>query len=334
MAPPLSAETKALIAAAMSETNTIPDLNSIAELFETTIKTVRKIRDEQYMKRVSRGKWESLRVGRPPKITPEIEEAIQYFIKEVPTVYQDELATFLQDCFDIKVAQSTISSTLRRLKVTRKKLQVEAAQRNQKIRMDYTRRMQPVNANQFVFVDESGSDERTGDRTHGYSIRGVPARIARWLRSRTRISVLPAYTLEGYIDFITFEGTCDAEIFEGFILNNVLPLMKAWPEERSILVMDNASIHHARIDSIKEACFIKGVEVDFLPPYSPDYNPIEGSFNDLKAFIRREYKHKIREFDSYHSFLQWAVKESGTGENAARRAQGHFRNAGIRIESD
>ena len=66
--------------------------------------------------------------------------------------------------------------------------------------------------------------------------------------------MLPAYTVEGYIDFITFEGTCNAAIFEDFILGNVLPIMNRWPGDRSVLVMDNASIHHARIESIKEAC--------------------------------------------------------------------------------
>ena len=331
MAPRLSAKQKALIAEAITASQPTPDLHYIAELFDTTRKTVRKIRDELYIKEVIGDNWKPKKPGRPRRITPEIEEAIDYFVRAVPTIYQDELAAFVYDCFDIKVSQSMISETLKRIKITRKKLQVEAAQRNQATRLTYQAKMSTVKASQYVFVDESGSDERTGDRTHGYSKRGVPARIARWLRSRTRVSVLPAYTVEGYIDFITFEGTCNAEIFEGFILGNVLPKMNAWPGERSVLVMDNASIHHSRIDSIKEACRHKKVKVVFLPPYSPDYNPIEESFNDLKALIRREYKKRIGEFDSYHSFLQWAVRESGTGEGGARRARGHFYNAGIRL---
>jgi transposase len=305
MAPNLSVEQKALIAEAISASGPKPNLNHIAELFETSLPSIRKIRDELRARSVLGDNWVPRKRGRPRRITPEIEEAIDYFVHyAAPTIYQDELATFIYDCFDVKVSQSTISETLKRINITRKKLQVEAAQRNQAIRLDYQRSMSLVKASQCVFVDESGSDERTGDRAHGYSKRGVPARIARWLRSRTRISVLPAYTVEGYIDFITFEGTCNAEIFEGFILGNVLPKMNAWPGERSVLVMDNASIHHARIDSIKEACRIKGIKPVFLPPYSPDYNPIEESFHDLKALICREYRNRIREFDSYHSFLQ------------------------------
>jgi transposase len=330
----ISVEKKALIAEAISASNPKSDLPHIAELFETTIKTVRKIRDDIRIKGVLGDKWRPRKAGRPPQITAEIEEAIDYFIHHVPTIYQDELATFIFDCFDTKVSQSTISRALKRINITRKKLQVEAAQRNQVLRLNYQLNMSLVRAGQYVFVDESGSDERTGDRSHGYAKRGVPARVARWLRSRTRISVLPAYTVEGYIDFITFEGTCNAAIFEEFILGNVLPLMNRWPQDRSVLVMDNHSIHHARIDSIKEACLLKGVKLVFLPPYSPDYNPIEESFNDLKALIRREYKNRIGQFDSYHSFFQWAVRKSGMGEEGARRAQGHFYNVGIRFDPD
>src|SRR5271168_98605 len=301
----ISVEKKALIAEAISASLPKPDLPHIAELFETTIKTVRKIQDDIKKKSILGDNWRPRKAGRPSQITAEIEEAIDYFIHyAAPTIYQDELATFIFDCFDIEISQSTISRALKRINITRKKLQVEAAQRNQAERLNYQLNMSSVKASQYVFVDESGSDERTGDRTHGYAKRGVPARIARWLRSRTRISVLPAYTVEGYIDFITFEGTCNAEIFESFILGNVLPLMNPWPLNRSVLVMDNHSIHHARIDSIKEACLLKGVKIVFLPPYSPDYNPIEESFNDLKTLIRREYKNRIGQFDSYHSFFQ------------------------------
>src|SRR5271168_3911540 len=305
MARYLSVERRALIAEAVKASGPKPNLGRIAELFETSLPTVRKIRDEIYVKEVLGDSWEPRKPGRPRRITPQIEEAIDYFVHYVtPTIYQDELATFIYDCFDVKVSQSTISEALKRINITRKKLQVEAAQRNQIERLNYQINMSSVKASQYVFVDESGSDERTGDRAHGYARRGVPARIARWLRSRTRISVLPAYTVEGYIDFITFEGTCNAEIFESFILGNVLPLMNPWPLNRSVLVMDNHSIHHARIDSIKEACLLKGVKIVFLPPYSPDYNPIEESFNDLKTLIRREYKNRIGQFDSYHSFFQ------------------------------
>ena len=75
--------------------------------------------------------------------------------------------------------------------------------------------------------------------------------------------------------------------------------MRPKPEPRSVLVIDNASIHHSNLAVIQAACDARRVELIFLPLYSPDYNPIEESFADLKSFIRRTYRTNISRFDSY-----------------------------------
>lgn len=115
----------------------------------------------------------------------------------------------------------------------------------------------------------------------------------------------------------------------GLYNRRVASKLHAYPASRSVLFLDNASSHHKNIDIIKRACRAKGVWLRFLPPYSPDFNPIEESFHDLKACIRRNYRRERRNHTSYQSFLEWAVRERGTGEEAQRRARGHFRNAGI-----
>ena len=53
----------------------------------------------------------------------------------------------------------------------------------------------------------------------------------------------------------------------------------------SIVEMDNASIHH-NIDGISEVITAAGALLNFLPPYSPDYNPIEEAFSKVKTHIR------------------------------------------------
>jgi transposase len=140
---------------------------------------------------------------------------------------------------------------------------------------------------------------------------------------------LGAYTIEGYIAGITFGRTCNAELFKEFIIDYLLPLCNPYPQPRSVLIIDNASIHHAFADRLETACKAKGVWLRFLPLYSPDFNPIEESFNDLKSYIRRHYRRKIAQFPNYQAFLEWAVVSSGSGARAATRAKGHFRNAGI-----
>lgn len=63
--------------------------------------------------------------------------------------------------------------------------------------------------------------------------------------------------------------------------------MSAFPLPRSVLILDNASIHdHARVIA---ACHLHGVRVIFLPPYSYDFNPIEDAFHVAKARLRRDF---------------------------------------------
>jgi transposase len=228
--------------------------------------------------------------GPRPVVTWEMKQAIKLLLDQRPWFYQDEICQFLQEMYDIEVRQQTISKILAQIKVTKKKLKVEAAQRNPELRAQWQYELRDFTADQLVFVDESGSDDRTGDRQYGWSSRGARAVVRRWLARKKRISALPAYTIDGYIAVATFEGTGTADIFEDFIIDDVLPLCSSYPDPRSVLILDNASIHHANIDRIERACTAKGVWIRFLPPYSPDFNPIEESFGDLKAFIRRQYR--------------------------------------------
>ena len=122
-----------------------------------------------------------------------------------------------------------------------------------------------------------------GDRHYGWSIKGVRAIVRRWFGNKLRVSVLAAYTIDGYIKALVFDGTCDGDIFEGFIIDQVVPLCNPYPGPRSVIILDNASVHHINRQNIEDVCRRHGVLVRFLPPYSPDFNPIEESFTDLKA---------------------------------------------------
>lgn len=63
------------------------------------------------------------------------------------------------------------------------------------------------------------------------------------------------------------------------LFSEVSPVMQAFPGDRSVLILDNASYHHAEQDLVTRFCQSKGVRVHFLPPYSPDFNPIGGTFD-------------------------------------------------------
>lgn len=84
-----------------------------------------------------------------------------------------------------------------------------------------------------------------------------------------------------------FRGSTDSTVFEDYI-EELLPLCGRWPEPKSVLIMDNASFHY--IERIKQMCYEAGVKLVYLPPYSPDLNPIKEFFAELKAFIRRNWQ--------------------------------------------
>lgn len=75
-----------------------------------------------------------------------------------------------------------------------------------------------------------------------------------------------------------------AIIFEAFAEEQVLSYCTLYLGPRSVLILDNVSIY--KLTRLRELCEEYGVLLKFLPPYSPDFNPIEATFND----IRRELK--------------------------------------------
>jgi transposase len=66
----------------------------------------------------------------------------------------------------------------------------------------------------------------------------------------------------------------------------------------------------------------------FLPPYSPDYNPIEATLGDLKSWIKRNYTLEA-DFEVFGGFLDFAIQQA-----CKSRMEGHFRNAGYLIDDE
>ena len=73
-----------------------------------------------------------------------------------------------------------------------------------------------------------------------------------------------------------------------------------------------------------------GVKLVYLPPYSPDLNPIEELFSELKAFIRRHWQvYEDNPDQGFDYFLEWCIETVGARKQSAK---GHFQNAGLTVE--
>ena len=122
--------------------------------------------------------------------------------------------------------------------------------------------------------------------------------------------MLIVYIINRYIKALVFDGTYNGDIFKGFIINQVVPLCNPYLGPCLVIILDNASVHYINRQNIEDVCRRHGVLVRFLPPYSPDFNPIKESFTDLKAWIRRHYHRERRKYKTYHGFLAWADRKS------------------------
>ena len=94
--------------------------------------------------------------------------------------------------------------------------------------------------------------------------------------SRPRISLIGAYRDNKLIAPMLFEGTCNAALFHDWLEQMLLPELVCG----SVIVLDNAAFHTAR--RTRQLVEQAGCELLFLPPYSPDLNPIEKLWGNLK----------------------------------------------------
>lgn len=70
-------------------------------------------------------------------------------------------------------------------------------------------------------------------------------------------------------------------------------------------MLDDAAIHHSEV--VKALCARHGIELQYLPPYSPDLNPIEQSFNALKTWIKRHIE-EAGIFRDFSAFMEYALR--------------------------
>lgn len=132
-----------------------------------------------------------------------------------------------------------------------------------------------------VHIDECGFASSTA-RRYGYAPKGhrVDGLVSGQRRPRTS---LLAARIEGRLDEpLLFEGTCDTAVFNTWLKTRLCPRLTA----QHLVIMDNAAFHKSA--ETAELIEATGATLLFLPPYSPDFNPIEQDFAALKK--RREYQ--------------------------------------------
>jgi transposase len=132
----------------------------------------------------------------------------------------------------------------------------------------------------FVFLDESGGKTnmtRLCGRAPSDQRVHAQTPVGHWQTT----SMISAISLEGVVASMALPGATDGLAFENYITRLLVPQLKPG----QIVVMDNLSAH--KRSNVIEAIEAVGCEVWFLPPYSPDLNPIESMWSKVKASLRK-----------------------------------------------
>lgn len=299
---------------------------AIAEEVHCAVTTVRVYRQNLFM-------WNSTfrpqrcEKGRPNKITIAVKKALMVYLAERPYLVQQELAWYLWEELAITVSQPTISRLIMAERRSRKVAQRIGHRQNDELRQDWRAQCIDLRAEQLVFIDEASFNEATGWRHFAYAPVGEPARYHASRRRGHSWSILPAYTIDGYLPCTGVkEGWFNGEGFYSWVANELLPHCNAYPAPRSVIVMDNVSLHcNPRIAELIRS---HGCEVRYLPPYSPDFNPIELTFSVLKDWIRRHFDEAWPVYEgTFGDFLRLAIERS----NCDGFPRAHFRHSGLYI---
>jgi transposase len=132
----------------------------------------------------------------------------------------------------------------------------------------------------FVFVDECSTNTSLSP-IYGWSRRGKRVCFEAPRNWGANITLLASMSGRGIGPCLAVEGATTREVFETYVEEVLGPSLRAG----QVVVMDNLSSHKS--PRVRELIEGRGCELIYLPPYSPDLNPIEEAFAKIKALLRK-----------------------------------------------
>ena len=219
-------------------------------------------------------------------ITEPVKIFIVHLILQRPGILLREITDEIKATFGLDVTESATCKVMKKIGLSRQKLALFALQRDESLRNQFVTDVSLYHRQSLIFIDETGTDSKDTIRMYGYSIRGKPVKVQKLLVRGERISVITAMSMEGIIAMKIVRGGVNGDAFYEFICNNLVQHLMPFnsTNKHSVVVLDNCSIHH--VDEVRELLNDTSVLTQFLPPYSPDYNPIELAFSKVKYMIR------------------------------------------------
>jgi transposase len=138
-------------------------------------------------------------------------------------------------------------------------------------------------------------------RLYARALKGQRAIGDRPAKRGQNVSLVNALSLHGPIAQLSILGAMDGLTFEAYMMRRVIPNL--WPG--AVVVVDNSSIHQVT-DELMTALATVGARLVFLPPYSPDFSPIEPFWSKVKTVLKAV---GARTYDALNAALEFAYDQ-------------------------
>lgn len=182
-----------------------------------------------------------------------------------------------------------------------------ASERDEWARSAWRERLTGVDPRRLVFVDESSTNVALTTR-YARAPRGDRARGKAPRNWGKNVTLIASISVEGIGPSLSIEGPSDGESFGLYLRELLCPAL----ERGQIVVMDNLSVHRGAW--VRELIEERGASVVLLPPYSPDFNPIEEAFSKIKHSLRKAKARTLDAlFEATHRALAAVSEEDARG---------------------
>ena len=227
----------------------------------------------------------------------------QSLVKARPDITCAEVVARLRFDLGVVVSEPTVCRAFKFLKQTRKRkvrtALLKHSPQNQLRTIQFMQWQMTRRASELVFVDEMGIRAADAERNYARSREGTSAVQPCAAHCNGERGMLQNFLCALGTDGILpcsydVQGSVNSEVFELWVEEMIIPTIRErYPLGNVCVVMDNAKFHrHRFLEPLFEAA---GIELVFLPAYSPEFNPIETAFAWVKAHVRRTPTRSIRD---------------------------------------
>lgn len=249
-------------------------------------------------------------------ISPEGELYLSLLISEKNDLTLEELCDQYHQIYDVRVSIGTMYNTLDRLNITYKKKTFSDPKKDSDQALiekrKYDLRLQEIELDKRFYLDETGSCLNMSP-VYGRSRKGRRAYDKRPTYPSETVSTVAILSTKGIKAQYTYSDSLTAKVFILYLELIVSPILT----DGQILIMDGHPVHRAK--AVKKYLNENNIKYLYLPPYSPELNPIEEAFSKIKQYIKKQKARTIN--------VLMDVIEEGFNVITNNDVKGYFKHA-------